>query len=880
MVHRLAALACWLFSLVGVGLFAQGPVDSRSLERPPSGAERPVDKTNDPPGHWAFQPPVKVSLPGSGGSSAPANPIDAFLAAARQERGLQASPPASKEVWLRRVYLDLIGLPPSREELRAFRADDSPDAQEKVVDRLLSSPEYGVRWGRHWMDIWRYSDWFGLGQELRFSHPHLWRWRDWIVESLNADKGYDTMLLEMLAGDELAPNHAEVLRATGFLARNWSIFNRNVILDQVVEHTGRGFLGLTFQCARCHDHKFDPISQVEYYQLRAFFEPYHVRVDRVAGEPDRTKAGLARAYDAFLENPTYVFERGDEARPRKSQPLRPAVPVALGAGKPEIHPLPLPLAASCPDKQDFVIQETLAAAEQAVVRACGALEQASQNVKETAHAHAVAVEKDHQLQSALLTATNGPDALKTAQAAAAQAAENLTKAAQAVVAAPGELKLAEFQLGLAEARQAALKAVLRIETIEDAKPPGNRTEIWNKTALETSALQRQLAVREAQVEQLQARQACERAERVLDGLTLATTVQKDNKPLRETAQKAAAGLVEARNKLAKTESQLAAAEQAAAGPPTTNYAVRPYAFPRAATQYRETPPNEPYPQISSGRRLALARWMTSSRQPLTARVAVNHIWLRHLGEPLVTPVFDFGLRTKRPLLHDLLDWLAVDLMESGWSMKRLHRQIVLSQAYRMKSGGGPSDVSNAQIDPDNRYFWRMNTRRMESEIVRDSLLQLAGKLDSRQGGPDLPVAQEETGTRRTIYYRYARDDRMRFLTFFDAPSVEECYRRHETIAPQQALVMANSKLVLTRAGEIAALIAREEDPRAPAGFVTSAFERVLGRAPGATELAQCEETLDALTAALRADHDPAPDARARAGLVHVLLNHNDFVTIR
>src|SRR5262245_60042335 len=144
MVHRLAALACWLLSLVGVGLFAQGPVDSRSLERPPPG--RPVDKTNDPPAHWAFQPPVKVSVPGSGSSSASANPIDAFLSAARQERGLQASPPASKEVWLRRVYLDLIGLPPSREELRAFRADDSPEAEEKVVDRLLGSPEYGVRW--------------------------------------------------------------------------------------------------------------------------------------------------------------------------------------------------------------------------------------------------------------------------------------------------------------------------------------------------------------------------------------------------------------------------------------------------------------------------------------------------------------------------------------------------------------------------------------------------------------------------------------------------------------------------------------------------------------------------------------------------------------
>ena len=266
------------------------------------------------------------------------NPIDAFLAAGYQSRGLRPSPPVSKDLWLRRVYLDLIGLPPTREELQAFLADGSADADERIVDRLLADPRHGERWGRHWMDVWRYSDWYGLGEEIRYSHPHIWQWRDWIVASLNADKGYDRMIEEMLAGDELAPDDPATVRATGFLVRNWDIFNRNAWLASTVEHTARAFLGVTIQCARCHDHKFDPISQADYYRLRAFFEPYHIRIDRVPGQPDRTKAGLSRAFDDFLETPTYLFVRGDEAAPDKTRPLRPATPAVLG-GEVQIAPV-------------------------------------------------------------------------------------------------------------------------------------------------------------------------------------------------------------------------------------------------------------------------------------------------------------------------------------------------------------------------------------------------------------------------------------------------------------------------------------------------------------------------------------------------------------
>ncbi len=214
------------------------------------GAHAPAEPTpEDPRRHWAYQPPVRPAIPQVKVLAGTRNPVDAFLSAGYVAHGLKPSPLVSRDLWLRRAFLDLIGLPPTRDERKAFLADRSTDAEERLVDRLLADPRHGERWGRHWMDIWRYSDWYGLGEEIRYSHPHIWRWRDWIVASVNADKGYDRMIEEMLAGDEIAPEDPATLRATGFLVRNWDIFNRNAWLANTVEHTARAFLGVTIQCA-------------------------------------------------------------------------------------------------------------------------------------------------------------------------------------------------------------------------------------------------------------------------------------------------------------------------------------------------------------------------------------------------------------------------------------------------------------------------------------------------------------------------------------------------------------------------------------------------------------------------------------------------------
>ena len=229
------------------------------------GALAPKDEKpeGDPRQHWSFLKPARPRLPSVKHQAWVRNPIDAFIAARHAEMKVSPQPPATRVELLRRVYIDLIGLPPTRQQLHEFLADESPDAYKDVVNRLLDSPQYGERWGRHWMDVWRYSDWYGRRSvnDVRNSYPHIWRWRDWIIRSLNEDKGYDQMIREMLAADEIAPEDDETIAALGFVVRNWFALNYETWKQDLVEHTGKAFLGLRFNCAHCHDHKYDPILQ-------------------------------------------------------------------------------------------------------------------------------------------------------------------------------------------------------------------------------------------------------------------------------------------------------------------------------------------------------------------------------------------------------------------------------------------------------------------------------------------------------------------------------------------------------------------------------------------------------------------------------------------
>ena len=325
------------------------------LARPRGYAWRPLERVERP------------ALPAVRDSNAIHNPIDLFVMAQLEGQGIAPNPEARKATLLRRVTIDLTGLPPSAHELHFFLKDNREDAYERLVDRLLDSPQYGERWGRHFLDVWRYSDWAGYGTQVRDSQPHIWRWRDWVVDSLNANVGYDQMVLAMLAGDELAPESTDALRATGFLVRNYKLLSRERWLQETVDHASQAFLGLTLGCARCHDHMYDPIRQRDYYEFRAIFEPHKVRIDRLPGEADTNKVGLARAFDADLEAKTFVFERGDERAPGKA-PVAPNVPEALG-GHYAISEVTLPPFAVAPHKRPFVVAEDLAASDRTRARA-------------------------------------------------------------------------------------------------------------------------------------------------------------------------------------------------------------------------------------------------------------------------------------------------------------------------------------------------------------------------------------------------------------------------------------------------------------------------------------------------------------------------------
>jgi hypothetical protein len=776
-----------------------------------------------------YQPVVRPDVPSVRSASWVRNPIDAFIAAEHDARALTPRPEAPRSVLLRRVSLDLTGLAPTPEELQSFLADASPDAYEKVVERLLSSPRHGERWGRHWMDVWRYSDWAGWGEQVRDSQPHIWRWRDWIVESLNADKGYDRMLTEMLAGDELAPGDPQTLRATGYLVRSFKLLSREAWMQECVDHATQAFLGLTFGCARCHDHMYDPITQREYYEMRAFFEPYNVRLDRVPGQADTAKDGLPRVFDASLDAPTYLFLRGDDRNPDKENPLAPHVPRVFGETDLKLAPVGLPMTAFAPDKKDYVIAETISASEKAVLAA------------KSAH------------QAAVLKSLPKP-------------------AADGGGGGDGDVSLAEMAVLAAEARHEALLAVLRVEKLDDSGSKERDPEAWKKAATDTTSAQRWARLLEARRGARVARDAATRADAAAA------------KAAPDASKKAQGEAAQAKEALAKAEKELADAQQAALLPPSTEYTKRDMKV---------------YPASSTGRRLALAGWLTERRNPLVARVAANHIWLRHFGQAIAPSVNDLGLNGRPPSHPALLDWLAAELMEptteaaQPWSMKHIHRLIVTSATYRMASTPDDADLA---ADPDDVWLWRMPSRRLEAEAVRDNVLGVAGRLDESMGGPELDYKLILTTRRRSLYYRHAAEKQAELLKIFDMAGVSECYERKTSVVPQQALALANSELVLTQARLLArALVPGGGEPD-PASFARAAFERVLSRSATDAEVSEAVRFLDdeqaffsrekgRLTVAAADASDASkpsadPALRAREDLVHALLNHNDFVTVR
>jgi hypothetical protein len=957
------------------------------------GAKAPDEPTPLAPSqHWAFQVPKKSVIPVNVG-----NPIDFLLQQQRDRLSLKKQPEAVRTILLRRLYLDLIGLPPSLEQMYDQRPWD------EIVDELLESPHHGERWGRHWMDVWRYTDWYGLGAQLRNSQKHIWHWRDWIIESLNTDKGYDQMIEEMLAADELFPKDPNALRATGFLARNYYLFNRTTWLDATIEHTGKAFLGLTLNCAKCHDHKYDPITQVDYYSFRAIFEPHQVRLDSVPGEMDFEKDGLPRVFDDHLDAETFLHIRGDPKNPDREQVIRPGVPAILASFAPEVRPVKLPPYAYAPATRDHVRKDRLRLVQEKLDAASKVLDEAKKVAAKKAAKKPVPeketrpkTEKQPHFEVKddfdkpnpetwkligkgwkymggalhLTQATRDPVMLLLRKAHP----DNFELTCRYIHTGGSTYKSVTFRFDQPQDRKYenyiytsayAPDPKLHIAYTRNGKntyPPAGKVSKPIKVG-ETYVLR--FAVRDRLINawlnddfviaynlpdrrtggsiSLAGFDATVAFDSIIirslpDNLELteAKNHQQDKKNPKYSVELAEAGLAVAKaeinsieaifeadtarfhgtskdeqlqallNNAAKKEAELTItkAKHDLLKTPDNGGRVKTakkriadagkkieaaskgqakYTSIRASRKALESPADKEadypaiYPETSTGRRLALAKWMTSDRNPLTARVAVNHVWMRHFGKPLVESTFDFGLRTRKPPQADLLDHMAASFMESGWSFRKLHRLIVTSRAYRLSTSAAGADLGNLANDPENDFLWRMNTRRMEAQVVRDSLLQLAGKLDKTLGGPSLKPG---SGNRRSLYFKHSRDQQDKFLKMFNDADHLQCYRRSESIAPQQALALSNSRLSINMAGIIAEKIQKGIPKDDQDAFIERAFPTLLGRPPDEEEKKECKTFIAELSGLLSKGKTAGSNQRVHARLVHALLNHNDFISIR
>ncbi|MCI0700477.1 MAG: PSD1 and planctomycete cytochrome C domain-containing protein [Planctomycetia bacterium] len=726
--------------------------------------------------HWAFKPIVRPEIPKHKHQTT--NPIDAFILAKLSDKGLSLSPRADKRTLIRRATFDLDGLPPTPEEVEAFLKDDSPDAYEKLIDRLLASPRYGERWGRHWLDVARYADNKGYVFFEGKEYPWAWTYRDYVIRSFNEDKPFDRFVMEQLAADLLCPDDQQAQAALGFITVGGHFMNNtHDIIDDRMDVVTRGLMGLTVTCARCHDHKFDPIPTTDYYSV----------------------------YGVFRSS------------------IEPTVP---------------PLVGPAPQRDDYVLYEAeLKIREKKLVDFVTGKHSALVNDARTRTAEyllaAHAIRNQPPADDFMLLADRGdlnPSMITRWRQFLADTKKRRDPSWlhwHAVAELPEE----EFR----EKVPALFKAITGANKLVSAafvKPPRSMVEV-------AATYSKLLADVDKQWKEVSAKGAtklddpdAEALRRVLYGPD-----SPADAPL--ALDWGFLSLFPDRGTQAEYEKLLRALEVwLAKGPPRAmvlHDSTRPY-DPRVFLRGHPGRPGElvprqfvkianpnrrPFASNGSGR-LDLAREIVSKNNPLTARVFVNRVWMNHFGKALVGTPGDFGLRGDAPTHPELLDWLAVEFVARGWSVKRLHKLIMTSATYTQSSNAefgmwntewktcGWFSIPQSEFripqleDPDNRLLWKQNRRRLEFEPLHDAVLAVSGQLDTKLGGPAVRLFG---GNKRRAVYGYV--DRLEFpslLTTFDVPhpagSVPE--RTSTTVAPQ-ALFLMNGPFAREAAKRLVAL---------------------------------------------------------------------------
>jgi hypothetical protein len=708
--------------------------------------------------YWALQKVTRPALPAVHNPGWVRNPIDAFVVSQLEAKGLTPSPPADRVTLIRRVSLDLIGLPPTPEEVEAFLSDRSPNAYENVVDRLLASPNYGERWARHWLDLARYAESEGFKSDE--TRPNAWRYRDYVIDALNNDKPYDRFVQEQIAGDELWPEDPGARVATAFNrhypdesnARNL-LQRRQEILNDITDTVGSVFLGLTYGCARCHNHKFDPILQADYYRLQAFF------------------ANIRAMDDFALIGPQAIRRRQEQMTvwEEKTQSIRNEMSAIVA---PKRKQMVDELFAKYPlEIQDAILKpagERTPIEWQMYYKAKPYMNPSDDEVVENLK------EKDKSRWSNLNA--------------------ELTKYANLY---PGDLPVGT---GIADVSRQAPETHLLSVGVYDA--PKEKVEPGFLTILDPSPA-------------------------------------------------------------------------------------------RIST---------PSGIESTGRRTALASWLTDPQNPLPARVMVNRLWHYHFGRGIVATPSDFGSMGERPTHPALLDWLASELVRRRWSPKAMHRLIVTSNTYQQSS---VFNETAAKADPQDLWFWRFPRQRLEAEVIRDSALWVSGRLNLEMSGPsifpELPPGMESRGgwrvtdsvperDRRSVYVFVRRNTRYPLFEAFDMPDTHEsCARRNVTTTAPQALSLLNSRLTLEWAQAFAGRVlaaagASTEDQ------IDTAFRLAYSRRPESSEkeiakaffkrqrdlLSEKPQDQLAMPTASSASSDPL-SAAALVDFCHVLINSNEFV---
>ena len=756
--------------------------------------------------HWAFQPVKKPTVPAVQQDGWVSTPVDAFVRTKLEAKRLAPAPPADKRTLLRRVTYDLTGLPPTPEETEAFLADRSADAYVQVVERLLASPRYGERWARFWLDVARYADTKGyLAGNVERRYPFSHTYRDYVIRAFNADKPFDRFIVEQLAADKLSLlEDKSALAALGFLTLGRRFLNnQNDIIDDRIDVVTRGLQGLTVSCARCHDHKFDPIPTTDYYSLHGVFASSEEPTEKPLLGP----IAESPAYEQFLKRKA---ELEAKIKARESDEVKKFLTTARQK------------------TGDYLL-----AAHDAAKLA------ATEKLDVFAGARKLNLEVLRRWQKLLADEKQRENPVFAPWFAAVQAeiaggTASVPSAARAEAGPPGNENALEE---LAAAYNRAAKAEERKEATTPSEP-------------DPAALQELLATADSPPN--------------LAPDTVATM-------LRREINNKTAGLkreIEALNWTEPGAPLRAMALVDKSGPANSRVFVRGNPANRGAEAPRQflavLSPGAPRPLTNGSGRLDLAEEIASAKNPLTARVFVNRVWGWHFGRPLVPTPSDFGVRTAAPVQRELLDWLAASFVEAGWSVKQLHRWIVLSSTYRQSSDGvyqlsvnsnQPSESGNQSrqqplttdhrllntssrsdpvaIDPDNTLLHHFPRHRLELEALRDTLLAVAGTLDSKAGGLPEDLAKEPLSRRRTIYSFIDRQNLPGMFRTFDYPNPDvSSAGRFATTVPQQALFMMNSPFVQEQARALAKRAERGTD----ADTVRMIYRLAYQREPDAEEV--------------------------------------------